>query len=503
MASVIPTTHLVPLFWATMDASGANTAVAGAYPTLLLGQKLAGGSGSVDTLCSVTSAAEVAEMFGVGSMIHRQAIAYFASDPMAEVWAFAVDDPDPGVAATGKLTLTGTATEDGIFNLELGGQALAIGVSTDDTADDVGAAIAAALPTHASAPNDYPVSASNLAGVVTFTAKWKGDSGNNIRLAVNPLGAAGRQITPAGIVPVITNTIGKLAGGSGAPDLSDLGGIIASFDLDHLVVGFSDWEDTLLTLATEFNDATGRWSYLRQQYGHVWAATQGTSSEVAAILAELNDQHLCLVPVEGSQVDCDSKVGNPPWEISAGYAALCAAAMRLDPAAGLYGLQLRNSSDGKVKFRAPARADRWGAAVRNSILQDGGATATYSRTGAILVERPVTTYTETGGGSPDTSYRNVQRLFSSMKWLRECRAIIESSFGTAKNDATTRDAIKGAIVAKYAELEALGIVEDTDGFAEALRVEQNSEDLDRVDILAPPRYVHQLNVVAFTNQLQP
>lgn len=486
----IPTNIKVPLFYAQMDASG-NATTAGWNPALIIGQPLTG-TGSANTLYQVSTAAEVEALFGKGSMIHRQAIAYFAQDKLGEVYVYAVADPT-GDKATGKITLTGTATASGILHLGIAGQHLGIGVSVGDTADDIGALIAAALPLHASTPTDYPVSAGNTSGVVTLTAKHKGhDAGNFLKLEVSPLGVAGRQTVPAGLTCVVTSTMGKapMTPGSGDPDLSDLSTNISTSDFDMFVPGFVN---DLSDLQTELSDATGRWGYERQQYGHAVSAYVATSSEETTFASGVDDQHLTVVGFEGNDASFDPKVANPPYELSAAFAGQCFKSLRIDPAQPCQTLAFANSLDGKVKFRAPAQADRWSMAVRNSLLTDGIATVNYSKDGKIKIEREVTT-------SKTDAFEDLTVLFTSMKWLRELRAAIEGSFGRSKLNALTLKAIKACVVAKFAELEALEITQDTEGFADSLVVQVNDEDPNRIDVLAAPQYVSQLRVVALNNR---
>ena len=56
--------------------------------------------------------------------------------------------------------------------------------------------------------------------------------------------------------------------------------------------------------------------------------------------------------------------------------------------------------------------------------------------------------------------------------------------------------IKCHLVGRYRAQEAAAIVEDTAGFADALIVERNATDPNRVDILYPPDLANQLNVQA-------
>ena len=123
----IPTTVQVPLFYAELNYDGASSPSTSG-PSLLMGTLLSGGTGSANSPVQVFSAAEVAGLFGRGSQVHREAIAYFASDRAAgEVWAIALDETT--TAAEGTITIAGTASETRTLHLEVGGVALDIDVT--------------------------------------------------------------------------------------------------------------------------------------------------------------------------------------------------------------------------------------------------------------------------------------------------------------------------------------------------------------------------------------
>ncbi|WP_354665261.1 phage tail sheath subtilisin-like domain-containing protein, partial [Escherichia coli] len=52
------------------------------------------------------------------------------------------------------------------------------------------------------------------------------------------------------------------------------------------------------TLVTEMNDTSGRWSYARQLYGHVYTAKAGTLSELVNAGDQFNQQHITLAGYE-------------------------------------------------------------------------------------------------------------------------------------------------------------------------------------------------------------
>lgn len=62
---------------------------------------------------------------------------------------------------------------------------------------------------------------------------------------------------------------------------------------DYIGLPFNDTA-SVNTMATEMNDSSGRWSYARQLYGHVYTAKTGTLSELVAAGDQFNLQHITL-----------------------------------------------------------------------------------------------------------------------------------------------------------------------------------------------------------------
>jgi phage tail sheath gpL-like len=74
-------------------------------------------------------------------------------------------------------------------------------------------------------------------------------------------------------------------------------------------------------------------------------------------------------------------------------------------------------------------------------------------------------------------------------------------FGAGQPIVTPKT-IKAELIALYDELEAQGLVENAEIFAENLVVERNAIDSNRVDIVFPPDYVNQLRIFAVLNQFR-
>ena len=66
----------------------------------------------------------------------------------------------------------------------------------------------------------------------------------------------------------------------------------------------------------------------------------------------------------------------------------------------------------------------------------------------------------------------------------------------------TPKVIRSEILAQYKALEDLGLVENTDLFAQYLIVERDPTNVNRLNVLFPPDYVNQLRVFAVLNQFR-
>ncbi len=73
------------------------------------------------------------------------------------------------------------------------------------------------------------------------------------------------------------------------------------------------------------NDTSGRWSYARQLYGHVYTAKIGTLSELVTAGDQFNQQHITLAGYE-------KETQTPADELAASRTARAAVFIRNDPA---------------------------------------------------------------------------------------------------------------------------------------------------------------------------
>lgn len=137
---------------------------------------------------------------------------------------------------------------------------------------------------------------------------------------LNYYGTASGEEVPAGL----SVQVGKMSGGAGDPDLSATIAAMGDEPFDYIGLPFSD-SASLQLMATEMNDSSGRWSYIRQLYGHVYTARTGSLSELVAYGDTFNYQHITIA---GYEKDVQTQVD----ELVAYRLARQAVFLRNDPA---------------------------------------------------------------------------------------------------------------------------------------------------------------------------
>jgi phage tail sheath gpL-like len=486
--SNIPADIRVPLFYAEMDNSAANSASSAMRRLIVTQVNGDATSESIGQLVLVSSLGLAKDIGGQGSMLAAMYETWRKTDPIGEIWCLPLQNAT-GTAATATVTITGAATEPGLLNLYVGGvrvQSVVVSAATPTIA-------ASALAVKINATPDLPVTALAVAGVVTLTCKWKGESGNDIGLVLNRLGKSNGEATPAGLTVVAT----QMAGGVGAPDQIDAVAALGDEPFEFICVPWSD-TTTLNAWKDAMDDNTGRWSWAKQLFGHVYTAKRGTLGTLVAAGQDRNDQHMTIQAVEQG-------VPQPVWVQAAALAARTSVFISADAS--------RPTQSGSLPGLDPAPAsERFTLTERQSLLTYGLATAYYEG-GYVRIQRSITTYQKNAYGQADNSYLDSETMHQSAFIIRRMQSVITSKYGRHKlaNDGTefgagqpivTPSTIRGELIAQYGKLESEGHVENADLFAEHLVVERDSNDPSRINVLFPPDYINGLRIFALLNQFR-
>ncbi|PCJ68203.1 MAG: phage tail protein [Rhodobiaceae bacterium] len=491
--NTIPDDIRIPLFWAEIDASQ-NRTVFGSQKALIVGQLLPSATQAADTPVFITSEADAKEKFAPGSQLASIVELFRKNNSFTEMWALGLEDDGSAVAATGAVTITGTATADGTLNVYIGGQRVRVGVTTGDTATIVGAALETAIGVNEAAAitlgSGVPVTAENTAGVVAITARNAGALGNDIDLRANYGGVLAGEFTPDGLTVGTTG----MADGVTNPDLTGAIAGIGDEPFDFILQPYSDTA-SLDAWAAEMNDTVGRWSWSRQVFGHVFTVSQNSVANLQTLGSGRNDPHMSVVGFHGSPT--------PSWEVLGAVGGQATTALINDPSRPLQTLQL-------LGVRLPDVTDRFTITERNTLLQSGIATLRYATEG-VQIEAMTTTYQTNSFGSEDISYLYANVPFQLAYILRTLKGRIEQKFprhkladnGTrfaAGQAMVTPSIIRAEIIAAYEEMEYFGHVENSDAFAKALIVERNAANPWRVDVQMNPDLTQQFRIFALKNQ---
>lgn len=485
--SKIPSGIRVPLFYAEVDASMANLG-SNNLRTLLIGQMTSEGVAKAGEPVLVSGDSQGKELFGRGSMLARMNTAYRSNDTVGEVWAIPVAEPE-GHAASGTLTVTGTATMAGTIYLYIGADRVTASVAIDDAAATIAKAIATAI----TAKPDLPVTAQATEGVVTLNAKQKGVCGNDIRVVLNLQGYAAGEALPEGVNVVVAD----IKGGTGVVDLEPVIEAMGDEAYDFIALPWSD-VNSLDAFTQVMNDTSGRWSPTSQIYGHVYAAKRGTAQDLISLGGQLNDQHLTVVGIE-------TETASLECEVLGAFVAQSAAKIQIDPARPLQTLEL-------IGITAAPVGKRFNLSEKQTLLTNGIATC-YVEGGYLRIERAVTTYQVNAFGDADVSYLDSETLHTLAYIIRYLKSVITSKYPRHKlaSDGTkygpgqavvTPSVIRGELIAAYQRLETAAIVENTDLFKANLIVERNADDPNRIDVLLPPDLVNGLRIFAMLAQFR-
>jgi phage tail sheath gpL-like len=478
----IPSNLRVPLFWAEFDPTQAGY-LATPQPACLIGNKLTAGTAPLLTPVLVTGADQARALFGQGSMLADMVDAYRENDPTGELWCVAVADP-AGTKSTQTVTFAGTPTASGNVAVYVGDRRYQVPVTTASTPTT----LAQALDDTITADPFAAVTAVAALGVCTLQAQHAGELYGFLEVGINLRGVNAGEYTPAGL----TVTVAMTDPGTGVPDIAPALAKLADAEYDFVGVAWAD-AASLDDIRDAFSDATGRWAWDKQLYGHAFAAKTGTVQVLHDFGITRNDPHCSVL---GYPPDSPS----PPWRVAAAFTAEAAVGLREDPARPLQTLPL-------IGITMAPRGARFTVADRQSLLFAGIGTCSIGFDGVVRIERAITTYQKNAWGQADPSYLDVQTPATLQYLVRTLRNAILTKYPRHKlaNDGTrfgagqaivTPKILKAELVAQYSGLMELGMVENIEAFKTFLIVERDTVDPNRVNVLLPPDLVNQLRIFA-------
>lgn len=281
----------------------------GARRIMVIGQRMSTGTILEKVAKQCFSGVEAATYWGNGSMLALMIDAVLKKNPYVEVWGCALNDNGAGVAATGTFTITGAATSAGSIRIYIGDQYVdaAIANLADVTA------VALAMKTAINAKVSLPVTADNVAGLLTVTSKFKGLCANDIPLDAEILSGTG-----------IACAVVQMASGATNPSVQGALDIIAG-DRYHIIVSPFNNQTDLTTLKTHINTVSG-WNNPRACIGVY--ATIAALADTTTLSGQVNSERIIGPYVRYTTA---TKRRAPAWIVASIVAADEAARKLSDP----------------------------------------------------------------------------------------------------------------------------------------------------------------------------
>ena len=233
-------------------------------------------------------------LFGYGSQAQLMVQAAIRAYQYLDLSVLPVPPDEAGVAASGKLELTGTATGAGVVSLTIADTSVAVAAASQDTAQNVLDELAAAL----NAEQSLPVSATVVTPedpdgegeqvapppYLTLTAKNKGSTGNKITLSASCT------------APGLTATVTKMSGGQKDPDITEA--LAAVFGADYTLYCLP-WavQEQLTALREHLDKVSGP---LEQRRATAWLGSTDTLSLCTTLAGQLNSGRISLACLPGS-----------------------------------------------------------------------------------------------------------------------------------------------------------------------------------------------------------
>ncbi len=452
---------------------------------LLVGQKVAAGTAAPLVPLRITNTDEAKARFGAGSQLAHMVESFRKQELMVEMWAIAQEDAGAGVAASGSLVFSGAVTAPGIVYLYIGGRRVQVGIVAAQTMASIATAVTAAINANFDLAVSAAVDGVNTAKV-NLTAKNDGTAGNSVDIRLN---YQDDEALPAGLAVAIT----AMSAGAGNPDITDVFAAIGDEWFTDFVVPYTD-ATNLGAVKTFLNS---RFGPLVMQDGHAYIGATGSHATLCTAGETHNSPHLTMIGYKSSPT--------PPYEWAAAMGAACSFYGKQDPARPFRTIPL-------VGVLPPKITDRFTLEERNLQLFSGITTFNVDADGIVRLERVITTYRETPNGAADPSYLDLTTLKTiaylrydlrnhlSLMYPRYKLADDGTNFSRGQN-VVTPNIIRATIIARFAQWEAAGLVENVEQFKRDLIVERNANDPNRLDALIPPDLVNQLNI--FAGLLQP
>lgn len=482
---MIPGNLAAPLFAFDIQSGGAFQQIA---PIVVYGHKLAGGTMSENELTAVATRAQARALAGKGSMLEQMIAIIRRNAPTHPLYMVAV--PATGTAEIRTITVSALDANGGNGVLSIMGEDVTVAIPAGSTATSAASAIAAAINAYDNPQNGMvlPFTATNASAVVTITARHAGAFASEIDIDVPTMG--GDNLF-TGKLAFDTTT-----DGAGTPDTSSANAAIAEADWSFLITPFSD-ATNIGKYEAMMSDASGRWSYANQGYGHVYYPKRETQANLISYGNGKDGWHLTAVPQFSA-----GGFAQP------GYLWVAAMTAAVAPwlASGANGDVSRNQTGLSVEgLTAPRDKTYWpDLATREALIKSGMSSWKVTVSGQVVIDKLVTHH-RTTNGVPDSTFRDVQRPHQIMYSLRYMLAQLayEHSNKAISDDnpsnlaaISTPEDVEATVFHAYQALNRRGVLENVQVAAEQISVVRDNDNANRLNVTVPMDFTNPLDIMA-------
>ena len=449
-----------------------RTLAANSQRMLIIAQKSEDSEAALEPV-QIYDDATAGQLFGFGSQAHIMAKAAIRANLYLDLSVLPVAPNSAGIAATGKLELTGTATGSGVVSLTIADTSIAVAASSQDLANSVLDELAAAV----NAEQDLPVSAQLVTPTdpdgdgeqvadppyLSLTAKNKGTLANMISLAVSCT------------APGLTATLTQMSGGQSDPDIEDALSTVFGSDYTLYCMPWAAQEQ-LTALREHLDNISGP---LEQRRATAWLASTDIMSRCTTLAGQINSGRISLACLPGTT--------SLPEAVSAAYCAV--AASEEDPARPLNTLELTG-------IAVPPVASRLSRTEQEVALKNGVTPLEVGPGDVVQIVRAISTYTQNAAGVADISLLDMTTIRTMDYVARTIRERIELRFPREKLSTRTPPKVRSEILDVLRQLEELEIVEEVQANAEGVICERDLQDPNRLNCRVPANVVNGLHVFA-------
>lgn len=460
----IPSTYRKPGIYSEFNIKSANRSLpANLLRVVLVGQMMAAGASLPNVAAQMFSDDQAAVAFGAGSMLHRMVMFGLATNPNVPIFGIGVADAVSSAAAAQTVTFAGTPTAAGTFSIFINGDRVDVGVLTTSTPTALAAGLVALI---AGLPN-LPVTAANVAGVATLTAKNKGTMGNTIKLRVVATAATGATCTLGGA---------KLAGGATDPDSTSCYTAISTAGYEMLAAGFIDSAN--IAAMNNYVDFVA--TPVEERWTRGWIGSDASVGTSQTLAGTVGRGFIGLAAARGSE--------RAVWEIAA--SAAVDDASQDDPAMPLDYDRLSPITP------SPNVSDVYLRSEQEALLHNGVTPLVPTNDGqAMQIVRAVSTYTVNVLGTPDPSLLDMTTMKSMIYTAIAVDTAQEAMFPGKFTARTPKDndTIKYLTAKK---LEKLNILRNVDDYKDEFFSEGDSQNVNQLDSRMPVPVVPGLHIIA-------